>query len=162
MVTWTRGQHCHLWASVTRIYLTRMYGCDRRSPAGAPLGSEAGMDWADRGPCRAQPERMFAEGAAQDEAKAVCVDCPVRLDCLAYALDNREEYGVWGAMTGRERRTLLRRRPAVTSWAEIFAAARTHEDAALLIAPRPARRTPSRAAPAPKRRSGTPRTGLDR
>ncbi|MER7929833.1 WhiB family transcriptional regulator [Streptomyces sp. NPDC096057] len=84
------------------------------------------MDWVDRGLCRTQPEQMFAEGGtAQNDAKIVCIGCPVRLDCLAYALDHREEYGVWGAMTERERRALLRNRPAVTSWAEIFRAART-------------------------------------
>ncbi len=78
------------------------------------------MHWVERGPCRTQPERMFAEGNAQNEAKAVCAACPVRLECLAYALDHREEYGVWGAMTERERRALLRRRPEVTSWAAVF------------------------------------------
>ncbi|WP_308039731.1 WhiB family transcriptional regulator [Streptomyces sp. PSKA30] len=88
------------------------------------------MDWAGRGLCRTQPDRMFVEGTAQNEAKAVCPDCPVRFECLAYALDHREEYGVWGAMTERERRALLRRRPAVRSWSEVFRAARTCEDAA--------------------------------
>ncbi|MFD6534607.1 WhiB family transcriptional regulator [Streptomyces sp. NPDC060184] len=90
------------------------------------------MDWVERGPCRAQPERMYAEGAAQNEAKAVCAGCPVRIDCLAHALDHREEYGVWGAMTGRERRALLRRRPGVRSWARLFAQARTHQDTLLI------------------------------
>ncbi|MFF4354766.1 WhiB family transcriptional regulator [Streptomyces sp. NPDC001530] len=94
------------------------------------------MDWADRALCRTQPDRMFVEGTAQNEAKTLCLNCPVRLDCLAHALDHREEYGVWGAMTERERRALLRRRPAVTSWAEIFRTAR--EDAALISLPRPA------------------------
>ncbi|MFJ3672533.1 WhiB family transcriptional regulator [Streptomyces sp. NPDC090106] len=93
------------------------------------------MDWADQGVCRAQPDRMFAEGAAQLEARKVCVDCPVRLDCLAHALDHREEYGVWGAMTERERRALLRLRPAVTSWAEVFRVARSRGDMELIHAP---------------------------
>ncbi|MEV7077976.1 WhiB family transcriptional regulator [Streptomyces sp. NPDC093516] len=65
------------------------------------------------------------EGTAQKEAKILCLECPVRLDCVAHALDHREEYGVWGAMTERERRALLRRRPAVTSWAELFRTTRT-------------------------------------
>ena len=37
--------------------------------------------------------------------------CPVRTECLAEALDNQIEWGVWGGMTERERRALLRRRP---------------------------------------------------
>lgn len=65
----------------------------------------------------------------------------VRLDCLTHALDNREEYGVWGAMTERERRALLRRRPATTSWAEIFKEDRTHQDTVLLSGHQPAGRS---------------------
>jgi len=48
----------------------------------------------------------------------------VRTECLADALDNRVEYGVWGGMTERERRALLRRRPDVTSWARLFSDAK--------------------------------------
>ncbi|MFE4454756.1 WhiB family transcriptional regulator [Streptomyces sp. NPDC056796] len=88
------------------------------------------MDWVVQGLCRAQPERMFAEGDAEAEAKAVCAGCPVRLDCLAHALDHREGYGVWGAMTERERRALLRRSPAVTSWAAFLEVARPRRGAA--------------------------------
>jgi WhiB family redox-sensing transcriptional regulator len=35
-------------------------------------------------------------------------------------LDNRVEFGVWGGMTERERRALLRRRPNVTSWRRLL------------------------------------------
>ncbi len=62
------------------------------------------------------PDALFVEGAAQREARAVCHGCPVRLDCLADALDSRADFGVWGGMTERERRALLRRRPDVASW----------------------------------------------
>jgi WhiB family redox-sensing transcriptional regulator len=62
------------------------------------------------------PDALFVEGAAQREARAVCTACPVRLACLADALDNRMDFGVWGGMTERERRALLRRRPEVRSW----------------------------------------------
>lgn len=87
-----------------RTYL--FYMCVRalRAGPGTPQRIAADMDWADRGLCRTQADRMFAEGAAQNEAKAVCVHCPVQVECLAYALDHRVEHGVWGAMTERERR----------------------------------------------------------
>jgi WhiB family redox-sensing transcriptional regulator len=55
----------------------------------------------------------------------------VRTECLAEALDNRIEFGVWGGMTERERRALLRRRPDVTSWRDLLENARrqhTEED----------------------------------
>lgn len=65
---------------------------------------------------RLSPDALFVEGSAQREVRAVCVACPVRLECLADALDGRMDFGVWGGMTERERRALLRRRPDVRSW----------------------------------------------
>lgn len=62
------------------------------------------------------PDALFVEGAAQRDARAVCGGCPVRLLCLADALDSRADFGVWGGMTERERRALRRRRPEVESW----------------------------------------------
>lgn len=74
-------------------------------------------DWASYAACRTtDPDTLFVQGAAQNRAKAICVGCNVRTECLADALDNRVEFGVWGGMTERERRALLRRRPNVTSW----------------------------------------------
>jgi WhiB family redox-sensing transcriptional regulator len=79
------------------------------------------LEWASRGACRdIDPESLFVVGAAQHKAKAICMGCPVRIDCLADALDGRAEFGVWGGMTERERRTLLRRRPDVASWRSFF------------------------------------------
>jgi WhiB family redox-sensing transcriptional regulator len=48
----------------------------------------------------------------------------VRTECLAEALDNNIEWGVWGGMTERERRALLRRRPNITSWRRLLETAR--------------------------------------
>ncbi|WP_331732745.1 WhiB family transcriptional regulator [Streptomyces sp. NBC_00015] len=85
-----------------------------------------GESWGTRAICQAaDPEELFVEGAAQNRAKAMCTGCPVRTECLAYALDNRIEHGVWGGMTEKERRALLRRRPTVTSWRRLLEAART-------------------------------------
>jgi WhiB family redox-sensing transcriptional regulator len=74
-------------------------------------------DWASVAACRAEaPDALFVRGAEQNRAKQVCRSCPVRAECLAEALDNQIEWGVWGGMTERERRALLRKRPNVTSW----------------------------------------------
>lgn len=79
-------------------------------------------DWASEARCRGtDPEALFVQGAAQHQAKKICDGCPVRVQCLADALDNRTEFGVWGGMTERERRALLRRNPDVTSWRELLA-----------------------------------------
>ncbi|OKJ52628.1 WhiB family transcriptional regulator [Streptomyces sp. CB02261] len=76
-----------------------------------------GEDWIENAVCQAaDAEDLFVQGTAQNQAKAICTGCSVRTRCLAYALDNRIEYGIWGGMTERERRRLLRRKPAVASW----------------------------------------------
>lgn len=78
-------------------------------------------DWTSAAACRgSDPDTLFVQGAAQNRAKAVCLGCEVRTECLADALDNRVEFGVWGGMTERERRALLRRRPNVTSWRNLL------------------------------------------
>jgi WhiB family redox-sensing transcriptional regulator len=82
--------------------------------------ARAGGDWRSRGACGEDPDRLFVRGAAQRAATQVCLPCPVRAQCLAEALDRRIEFGVWGGMTERERRALLRRRPDVRNWMELL------------------------------------------
>ena len=87
-------------------------------------------DWTIAAACRGMdPDELFVQGAAQNRAKTVCAACPVRTECLADALDNRVEFGVWGGMTERERRALLRRRPNVTSWRRLLETAMTDFEA---------------------------------
>jgi WhiB family redox-sensing transcriptional regulator len=77
-------------------------------------------DWTMRAKCRGMEDALFPEASDQKRAKLVCSGCPVRFECLAEALDNRIEWGVWGGMTERERRLLLRQRSDVTSWRSIL------------------------------------------
>src|ERR1700753_2346257 len=82
-------------------------------------------DWTTRAACKGtDPDELFVQGAAQNRAKLICRGCLVRTECLADALDNGIEFGVWGGMTERERRALLRRRPDVKSWRELLEQAR--------------------------------------
>ena len=73
-------------------------------------------DWTLRARCRGMEDDLFPEGADQKRVRAVCGGGPVRSECLAEALDNRIEWGVWGGMTERERRQLLRQRSDIDSW----------------------------------------------
>ena len=85
--------------------------------------------WALRGSCIAvEPDALFVRGAAQQVAKQVCLSCPVIAECLADALDNHTEFGVWGGKTERERRALLKRRSGVTSWRALFEADRMRQE----------------------------------
>jgi WhiB family transcriptional regulator, redox-sensing transcriptional regulator len=97
----------------------------------APTEMSWNETWACAAACASSPDDLFVRGAEQHKAKTVCATCPVRAECLAEALDNRIEWGVWGGLTERERRTLLRRRPNVTSWRRLLARAKSeHERAA--------------------------------
>lgn len=90
------------------------------------------QDWATVASCNeTRPDELFVRGAAQNRAKQLCAGCPVRTECLAEALDNEIEWGVWGGMTERERRALLRKRPNVTSWKLLLEAAREQHTGAL-------------------------------
>jgi WhiB family redox-sensing transcriptional regulator len=62
---------------------------------------------------QADPEAWFPDkGESTRLAKAICAGCPVRVPCLAYALDHNERFGVWGGLSERERRELPRGRRA--------------------------------------------------
>lgn len=88
-------------------------------------------EWTGLARCKqSRPDELFVRGAEQHKAKVVCAACPVRAECLAEALDNGIEWGVWGGMTERERRAVLRKRPNVTSWRALLEAAKSEHVAA--------------------------------
>ncbi len=113
--------------TITTMSTGTVSGTDAsRQPSGrASEASGLVLDWAAQGSCvSSDPDALFVRGAAQQGAKTVCQRCPVIAECLADALDNRTEFGVWGGMTERERRAMLRRHPKVTSWWNLFQTAR--------------------------------------
>ncbi|MFN2607698.1 MAG: WhiB family transcriptional regulator [Acidimicrobiales bacterium] len=68
-------------------------------------------DWRAAAACRTADTSLFFP-ESDDEAgpaKAICASCPVREDCLGFALANRQEQGVWGGLTEAERRRMRRR-----------------------------------------------------
>jgi WhiB family transcriptional regulator, redox-sensing transcriptional regulator len=71
-------------------------------------GEEPG--WQERALCaQTDPEAFFPEkGGSTREAKRVCGSCEVRSECLGYALEHDERFGIWGGLSERERRRLKR------------------------------------------------------
>lgn len=67
--------------------------------------------WQERALCaQTDPEAFFPEkGGSTREAKRVCTGCEVKAECLEYALENDERFGIWGGLSERERRRLKRR-----------------------------------------------------
>jgi WhiB family redox-sensing transcriptional regulator len=68
--------------------------------------------WRGQARCRGVDPETFHPGEEDDPspAKAICELCPVREACLEHALAVREKHGVWGGLTERERRRVLRQR----------------------------------------------------
>jgi WhiB family transcriptional regulator, redox-sensing transcriptional regulator len=88
-------------------------GADRQHPVPA-VGYDRDS-WRESAACRHADTELFfpigKSGLATDEiqqAKAVCAGCPVRKDCLEFALDTSQEYGIWGGYDEDERRPLRR------------------------------------------------------
>lgn len=68
-------------------------------------------DWREKSLCaQTDPEAFHPEkGGSTREAKKVCLSCEVREECLQWALDNNERYGIWGGLSERERRKLSKK-----------------------------------------------------
>ncbi|OBA58781.1 transcriptional regulator [Mycobacterium sp. 1100029.7] len=85
------------------------------------VDAEERIAWVSQALCRTtDPDELFVRGAAQRKAAVICRHCPVMQECGADALDNKVEFGVWGGMTERQRRALLKQHPEVVSWSDFF------------------------------------------
>ena len=71
-------------------------------------------DWHARALCHGAHELFHPDGRSdelrrkEEKAKAICATCPVRKECLDYALTVREADGIWGGYTTQEREHLLK------------------------------------------------------
>jgi WhiB family transcriptional regulator, redox-sensing transcriptional regulator len=79
-----------------------------RIPA-APAPASGG--WRYRAACRGADLEVFFPGRGQsaEHARQICASCPVRQPCLDYALRHGIVHGIWGGLTGRDRRALRSR-----------------------------------------------------
>lgn len=82
------------------------------------LDSYRNDDWRDAALCRqVDPETFFPVGHSgpaleqEETAKRICLPCPVRSECLKYAVDNEITDGVWGGVGELDRRWDLRQKP---------------------------------------------------
>jgi len=74
------------------------------------------MWWAKYAWCRNFDPELFFPISTEDttlgilqreEAKAVCDQCPVSRECLAYALKTQQSDGVWGGLSEEERKVIM-------------------------------------------------------
>ncbi|WDO11208.1 WhiB family transcriptional regulator (plasmid) [Streptomyces murinus] len=91
-------------------------------------------EWRLRARCSGQDTDLFFETSnsiTQAVIMALCLDCPVRTECLAVALDTQAMHGVFGGTTARWRMDLLKRHPTVVSWRDLFIEARAQHESRL-------------------------------
>jgi WhiB family redox-sensing transcriptional regulator len=69
-------------------------------------------DWYQHGLCKDKETALFypetGDNTLAKKAMTLCKACPVRAECLSYALSNNESFGVWGGFTVRRRGRLRR------------------------------------------------------
>lgn len=78
-------------------------------------------DWTEKAACKGQPRDVFFPEpgtSAATRAREICVGCPIRRECLEFAIETRQEYGIWGGMNAGERQLFenkrARRRPTIS------------------------------------------------
>ncbi len=78
------------------------------APFDAPVLEE--RPWAVFSACRSADPTLFFAATRDDERAAlkICGTCTVQEQCLDFALETRERFGVWGGMTERQRKRLLK------------------------------------------------------
>jgi WhiB family redox-sensing transcriptional regulator len=71
-------------------------------------GLRAAARWRERAACRGARIEVFFPGRGETAgpARQACALCPVCQQCLEFAVSNRIVYGIWGGLTGPERREL--------------------------------------------------------
>jgi WhiB family transcriptional regulator, redox-sensing transcriptional regulator len=89
----------------------------QRDRAHASTGQTDDLSWQDLARCaETDPEAYFPDkGGSTREAKRVCRSCEVRAECLEYAIETDQRFGVWGGLSERERRKLRRQQQEVAA-----------------------------------------------
>ena len=89
--------------------------------------ANADYTWRSHAICRdTDPDLFFPIGTTGQalvqiaRAKQVCGECPVRVDCLEYALETNQDSGIWGGLSEEERRE-IRRRNALAAKQRLYA-----------------------------------------
>lgn len=112
---------CCGWEGITHDLRTvsrdRAYrAAERDSTAHKAAAERPDPEWRKRAACRdLDPEGFFPLGttgratAQAERAKAVCAQCPVTTECLAWAMETNQQNGIWGGKTEDERRVLRRK-----------------------------------------------------
>lgn len=81
----------------------------------------ASHEWRQWASCaEVDPDSFFPDkGGSTRDAKRICAGCAVQPECLAFAVEHRERFGIWGGLSERERQKLIDRTRCVDCSADI-------------------------------------------
>ena len=76
--------------------------------------SKAEVRWRAMAACKGIDSDIFFSNFTKDAdaARAICAKCPVKPDCLEYAIANKETEGIWGGTSEIQRKNIVRARNA--------------------------------------------------
>lgn len=108
----TRLSISTLYEALRAVDIPPFYRYPHRSDSSSTTFKDDDRDWQGLARCNGvDPEIFFPErGASGREAKKVCESCVVRKDCLEFAIDTSQKFGIWGGLSERERRIIRRER----------------------------------------------------
>lgn len=77
------------------------------------MTDDGDLPWREWAACLGHDHKVFfpERGQTTRAAKAVCQSCPVMIECLEFALETRQKFGVWGGMGETDRASILRNSP---------------------------------------------------
>ena len=99
-------------AELAEEVVQRTYSTPRSEIAAYHLSRSYPADYWDEASCTSVDREIFFPEKAQknqvhiSQVKAICVACPIRTRCLQFALDEQQQYGIWGGLSYKERREL--------------------------------------------------------
>lgn len=78
------------------------------------------MSWRADAACRGLDPNLWFPGRWEGpadfktaaEARAICHQCPVRQECADYAVETNQEFGIWGGVSRRTRKQIIREQGA--------------------------------------------------
>lgn len=104
------GCRCDLCREAYSLYRADLEA--RRPRPIQPAEPVRDTSWMERGDCRGMDTEIWFDTERYPAARAICANCPVRQECLDYAVAERIGYGIWGGKSDKERRILRRQRRA--------------------------------------------------
>lgn len=101
------GCRCEACKDANNVYMKSYREKQRTSVEAISLIEEGDTSWVALANCKGEGTKTFfptrGDNSLMEKAKAICSECEVSRQCLAYAMRTDQTVGVWGGKSARER-----------------------------------------------------------